>query len=306
MSKEIVCCICDKPVGPPYHIMGKRAYCAKHYATVNYRNQSAWRAGLIELIGLALFGGAMLFLSSAVGEIGQTGRLVLGIILSVIPSALWLSYFYANDRYEPEPKNFVVLVFFTALALYELVGRRLIEEWFRVPEWASYSSEASLAAHMLIIGMVFQGIQYVAIRTIYTSQEFDERMDGIVYGTVAGLGLATILNLRYVIGNEGVAIGPGVVTTITNALAQASFGGLLGYVMAQAKFEHKPTLWVPLGFAVVAMLNGLFVWLMREVSIVGLNVVFFRTFVLGFALAAACFLLLQVMMRRATRKLMSE
>ena len=301
MSNEIVCCICDKPVSPPYHILGKRAYCAAHYATVNRHRDGAWRAGLIELIVLALFSGALLFLSNAMGEISQTGRLVLGIILSVVPSALWLSYFYANDRLEPEPKKFVMLVFFVALVLYELLGRRIVEEWFRVSEWASYTSWVSLLAHMLIIGMVFQAIQYIAIRTLYSSREFDERMDGIVYGTVAGLGLATILNLRYVIGNDGVAIGPGVVTTVTNALAQASFGGLLGYVMSKAKFEHKPTLWVPFGFAIVALLNGLFVWLMREVSIVGLDVLFFRTFVLGLALAVVAFLLLQVLMRRAMK-----
>ena len=40
---------------------------------------------------------------------------------------------------------------------------------------------------------------------------------------------------------------------------------------------------------------------MREVSIVGLDVLFFRTFVLGLALAVVAFLLLQVLMRRAMK-----
>jgi protease PrsW len=36
-------------------------------------------------------------------------------------------------------------------------------------------------------------------------------MDGIVYGTVAGLGVATLLNLRYVLDNDGVALTQGVI-----------------------------------------------------------------------------------------------
>ena len=46
----------------------------------------------------------------------------------------------------------------------------------------------------------------------------------------------------------------------------ASFSGLMGYFMAQAKFEHKPAWWVPLGLVVAAVLNGLFSWLISEAS----------------------------------------
>ena len=49
---------------------------------------------------------------------------------------------------------------------------------------------------------------------VYATPEFDERMDGIVYGTVAGLGVATLLNLRYMIDNDGVALAPGVIQVV--------------------------------------------------------------------------------------------
>ena len=74
-------------------------------------------------------------------------------------------------------------------------------------------------------------------------------MDGIVYGTVAGLGVATTLNLYYIIDNEGVALAPGVIQDVTTALAQAPSGGLMGYFMAQAKFERRLGLVGPPGLS---------------------------------------------------------
>jgi len=136
---------------------------------------------------------------------------------------------------------------------------------------------------------------------VWRRPEFDERMDGIVYGTVAGLGVAKLLNLHYVIDNDGVALGPGVIHVVTTALAQASFGGLLGYFMAQAKFEHRPVWWVPLGFVIAAVLNGVFTWLMSEISASGLSVQPLRSLALGLVVALAVFGLLLALMRRATQ-----
>jgi RsiW-degrading membrane proteinase PrsW (M82 family) len=142
---------------------------------------------------------------------------------------------------------------------------------------------------------------YIAVRVmVYATAEFDERMDGIVYGTVAGLGVATMLNLRFVLLNGGVAIGPGVVQIVTTALAQASFSGLLGYWMAEARFVHRPLWWVPLGFAVTSLLNGLFSWLIGEVSAAGMSVEPWRSLVLGLGMALAAFFALIGLMRRST------
>jgi RsiW-degrading membrane proteinase PrsW (M82 family) len=99
----------------------------------------------------------------------------------------------------------------------------------------------------LINGFILQACMYIAVRLVYGSSEFDERMDGIVYGTVAGLGVATLLNLHYIVDNEGVALAPGVINVVTTALAQASFGGLMGWFMAEPS-SPTPVWFVPLGF----------------------------------------------------------
>lgn len=299
-TEQRYCCITGEPVYPPYNILGGRVYSDHAFAMVNKPHPGFWRAVIVQLVGMAIFAAVVALLASLITEPTPTVRVLLGLFLAIVPTVLWMGYFYRQDRLEPEPKHRLGLVFMTALLLTDVIARRLIYDWFRVQEWAAYNIATSLAASILITSVTYTAITYIAVRMVYATDEFDERMDGVVYGSIAGLGIATMLNLRYIIENQGVELAPGVVQTVTTALAMASFGGLLGWFMAEAKFTHKPTWWVPVGFIVTAVLNGIFSWLIGEVAASGLTVEPWRSLALGFVVALATFLVLAVLMRRAT------
>jgi RsiW-degrading membrane proteinase PrsW (M82 family) len=300
-DRQLTCCICGEALRPPYNILGQRAYCEHHFAIVNKSHPGFWRAGLIQIISMGLLSALLAYLAGFVGPLEGPALQVAGLALALVPSAIWLIFFYRQDRLEPEPKHRVAAVFLLALLLTDVLGRRIIDDWFQVRVWASGDTATSLAASILIVGVTWQAITYAAVRLlVYDTSEFDERMDGIVYGTVAGLGVATLLNLRYVLDNGGVALGPGVINVVTTALAQASFAGLLGYFMAEAKFTHRPVWWVPTGFALAAALNGLFSWLISEVSAAGLSVDYWRSLALGLVVAVCAFFTLVALMRRST------
>ena len=301
MSEQQVCCICNEPVEPPYNILGGRAYCARHFQAVNKPHIGFWRAGVIQLAGMAIFSLVVAALAGTLGPLDKTSLLILGLFLAIVPTALWLFYFYRQDRLEPEPKTKIALVFVVALVLTDFIALRLINNWYQVGVWASANTWTSLLASILIKGFTLQAVMYIAVRFVYATSEFDERMDGIVYGTVAGLGVATLLNLHYIIDNEGVALAPGVITVVTTALAQASFGGLMGWFMAEAKFTHRPIWFVPLGFTLAAILNGLFSWLIGEVSAAGLGVQPIRSLIFGLLVALATFGVLVWLMNRSTQ-----
>lgn len=306
MSDTLPCCVCGDPVSPPYNVIGRRVYCDRHYAALNRPNPGVWRAGLLQIVGMGVFSAVIYWLASRYNQITGTPLIIVGILLAVVPSALWLLYFYRQDRLEPEPKTQIALVFLVALLLTEALGRRVINDWFHVSDWAMSSSLVSLLGSVLIVGFTLQAITYVAVRAVYATPEFDERMDGIVYGTTAGLGVATMLNLHYILDNGGAALAAAVITASTTALAQASFAGLMGYFLAQAKFERKPLWWVPLGFSIAAVFNGLFSWLINEVSVTGMNVQLWRSLVLGLIVALAVFLLLVALMRQTTNVTLSR
>lgn len=300
-NRTVECCVCHEPLTPPYSTLGGRAYCARHFAAVNKPHPGFWRATVIQIVGVALLAGLIALGANFIPPLTGAAQLVAGVLLAIIPSALWLVFFYQQDRLEPEPKTRVAAVFLLAALLTDVLARRMVGDWFRLSTWAPYADLTSLLSSILIVGATYQAIVYLAVRLlVYDSEEFDERMDGIVYGTVAGLGVAAVANLYYVISNEGVALGPGVVNTVTTALAAASFGGLQGWFMAEAKFAHRPAWWVPAGFALATLLNGLFSWLIGEVSATGLSVNPWRSLLLGLAVALGAFLILAALMRRTT------
>jgi RsiW-degrading membrane proteinase PrsW (M82 family) len=300
MEQTFHCCICDKPVSPPYNLMGGRVYCDRHFANVNKPHMGYWRAGVLQIVLMGVFSAIVAVLADNLGELDSGALIVAGVILAIIPTALWLIYFYREDQLEPEPKTKVAAVFLLALVLTDVIALRLLDSLFRLRDWTGINWYTSLLASILVTGFIFEAIKYYAVRlVVYATDEFDERMDGIVYGTIAGLGIATLLNLHYILDNGGVSLGPGVIHVVTTGLAQASLGGIVGYFMAQAKFEHKPVWYVPLGVSLAALGDGLFTWLISEVSAIGLTVDPWRSLALALIVAIAIFLVLVALMNRA-------
>lgn len=300
MSATEACCICGVPV-PPGHIVGGRAYCDRHYAALNKPHAGVWQAGIAQIVGMALLSLVVAALASRLGPLDPPARIAIGLLLALLPSLLWIAYFYRQDRLEPEPKTRIAAVFLLAALLTEALGRHLIGDWLGAADWASGSVGSALLAAILLDGFVLQATVYVAVRAlVYSTPEFDERMDGIVYGTVAALGAAAVLNLHYILDEGGVQPGPGVIGTATTALALAASGGLIGYCMAEAKFRHRPLWWVPLGVVLTAILSGMVRWLLGEISVAGLTVQPWRSLALGLAVALVAFGALVALMGRST------
>ncbi|MCS6844290.1 MAG: PrsW family glutamic-type intramembrane protease [Caldilineales bacterium] len=222
-----------------------------------------WTSSLLLVLGLV--GLTALFYFLAVEFPAQlTGLLLVaaGLVLALVPALLWLAFFYLQDRFEPEPKHHVLGVFVLGGLLAAAVGQPVVRELFRVQDWMTQAWWVNLLASVLIVGFVQEFLKLAAVRfSIYHSSEFDERVDGVIYGVAAGLGYATVLNFGYVLDHGGVDLGVGSMVVVVNALAHASFAGITGYFLGQAKFETTPAYWLPLGLTIAAALNGLFFFL---------------------------------------------
>ncbi|MGQ9767944.1 MAG: PrsW family intramembrane metalloprotease [Anaerolineae bacterium] len=201
-----ICCVCDAPIEGPAKIVGSRAFCEKHYDRIGRNRLGLWTATLGLVGGLVLFVLAIQALAPAVGAgLGGVALLIASIVLALVPAIVWLGVFYLQDRLEPEPKGYLLGVFFLAALLAGAVGQPLINSVFRVNRWAGDSLALKVIAGIFIVGIIQEFLKYAAVRySIFNSQEFDERVDGIIYGAAAGLGYATMLNIAYVIGNGGV------------------------------------------------------------------------------------------------------
>jgi len=227
------------------------------------KRKSIWASNLITLVLLGIFLLICFGIEFLVKPtFSQGGLLFTGVILSLVPALLWLTFFYRQDRLEPEPKGMVVEVFILGGLLAAAIGIPLVDNVFHVSTWLFSGFWVNLLGAILVIGFSQEFLKYAAVRfSIYPSSEFDERTDGIIYATAAGLGFATVLNINFVVSSGGVNLGMGAVRIVLTALAQASFAGITGYFLAKDKLDHKPAWWVPVGISLAAVLNGLFNYL---------------------------------------------
>ena len=227
-----------------------------------HERKHVWRNEFLLIISLIVFVGVVYALDAVFKPVfTATGLLLIGIFLALVPAAIWLIFFYLQDRAEPEPKGYVLGVFLLGAILAAAVGVPLIENVFRISHWIHTSTLATILGGILVVGFTQEFLKYAAVRySIYHSDEFDEPTDGVIYATAAGLGYASVLNIQFVVSNGGVDLGTGVITMAVVALAQASFSGITGYFLGRAKFESEQIWWMPLGITLAAVFNGLFNW----------------------------------------------
>jgi protease PrsW len=259
------CRICGDPV---HNAATGRALhaCRAHHEQAAKENRAA------ALPVWIFIGAEVIFVAIVAAIIGVTnpafsgfGLVVAGIALALVSAALWLVAFYRMDRLEPEPKQLVFGVFILGAILAAAVAEPLARNFFRVQDWLYDTQWTALLGSILVVGFMQEFLKYCAIRyTVFDLAEFDERIDGIIYGAAVGLGFATMLNIIYVVGNNGVDLGRGAIQVGVTSLAHASFSAVVGYCLARAKFERMGPLWIPAGLTLAALLNGVVSYLLHQ------------------------------------------
>jgi RsiW-degrading membrane proteinase PrsW (M82 family) len=262
------CVCCHRPIQGRVRTVGGRPYCAEHYARATLGSRGAWPAQVAMLAGLVALGLFMFAFGSHISDTLNDRWLVLvGLILATVPTLLWLGVFRELDRLEPEPHQYLLSVTILAALLTGTVAEPLRRNVFALHTWQPEAWYWSIPVNAMIQGVIQATVVYVTVRyTVFLSDEFDERADGIIYGTAAGLGSAMLLNVHYVLDHPGLQLDVGTARIIVAALVLASLGGLVGYGLGQVKFErHSP--WFAAQFVVIAaLLNGTFDWLVTEFS----------------------------------------
>jgi len=131
-----ICCVCHRPLGDEARVLGGRLYCPEHYARVTTERKSVWTSGVIEIVAVIAFG-ALMGLVAWLAKPRLTGAALVGVgvLLSLIPAAIWMVFFYRQDRLEPEPKSYVIGVFVLGMLLCNAVAIPVINGLFQVNHW---------------------------------------------------------------------------------------------------------------------------------------------------------------------------
>lgn len=192
--------------------------------------------------------------------------LVWSILAAVIPTAVYVMILWWLDRYEKEPRRLLWSAFVwgaVPAVILSLVGESILQ----VPLGDLSASGAELVSSSLLAPLVEELTKGLAVLLIFLlfRNEFDNVLDGIIYGATIGFGFAMTENVFYFMdsfgesGVEGltmVILMRSVVFGLNHALFTSVFGAALGYTR---QTKSGCTRWVApfLGLAGAMILHGI-------------------------------------------------
>ncbi len=262
---ENPCCICGKN---GEKLIGKRWFCAEHYERATYERRGSWRSLLALVVVLIVFVVAVYALDAVIKPVFTGTTLVLvGIVLALVPAAIWLAFFYQQDRLEPVAGHFTSWVCSPgsaagrgggcASAGQGLPGGQLVV--YEHPH--DHPGQHPGGGFHPGIFKVRREVQCFITQASSTSPPMASSMP-----PPPVLAMPLLLIFQFVLANGGVDLGSGVIAMAIVALAQASFAGITGYFLGRANSRPIPIWWMPAGVTLAAVADGLFNWLRGRIT----------------------------------------
>ncbi len=176
-------------------------------------------------------------------------------VSALVPSLLLMAYFHQRDAF-PEPQGVLwttfglgVLITVPVSAVAMALDR--VAESFADPYAYGFASAFLGAA-------IPEELFKLLVLWFYAARhfEFDEPMDGIVYGVAASLGFASLENVLYVAGG-GVPVA--ILRALSAVPGHAFLGAIMGFYVGQARFDPaRRRAHVGRAIAVPIVLHGLY------------------------------------------------
>ncbi len=163
------------------------------------------------------------------------------IFFAYAPALALLWYFYHKDRLEPEPLRYVAVTFIYG-AIMSIGIAMFVESAATMVIPRTFLTVSILAA------LVEEPAKALAIKIPYDARQMDGVMDGVVYGTAAGLGFAATENLLY---GLGFGLEVTLVRVLLTPIAHATWTSIVG-VGFGLKSEGKANSILP--FMILAMI----------------------------------------------------
>lgn len=178
-------------------------------------------------------------------------------MLGVLPVLVVMAYLDRLDAKRPEPRS--------ALRRVALAGAiscipASILELVMMKFLPSGGVAGALVEAFVVAALVEESAKALCVRWfVWSRPEFDERMDGITYGTRAGLGFALVENVLYLLGAKSFVgfVAMFVARAVLAVPGHAIYGGIMGYYAARRRFDRTgPGL--AGGLALAILLHGLY------------------------------------------------
>jgi RsiW-degrading membrane proteinase PrsW (M82 family) len=187
----------------------------------------------------------------------------MSLLAGLLPMLLYVGALYWADRYEKEPKRMLAAAFLWG-AIPALLVAIAVRLFFRLPVDLLGPEAIEAVRAGLVAPLVEEALKGVAVIFIAVRYrlEFDNVLDGIIYGAMVGFGFAMTGNtlsylgaflLRGFGGLSSTIFVEGVLYGLNHALYSALFGAGLGYArLARQRWQRWS---IPLATFVLAVVS---------------------------------------------------
>lgn len=174
----------------------------------------------------------------------DAGLLLPALALAILPSLMYLAVLNAVDRYEKEPWT----------VLLACVGfGALVAPVVSVGVLAALGRPATLAPQFALgpgsgdalVGVVEETVKAACLFALvrFVRDEFDDVLDGVIYGAAIGAGFAGAESFVYAVGGTGTLDAASIGALLVAGLDHAFYGMIFGAVAGYAAGRHDGSSW---------------------------------------------------------------
>ncbi len=153
------------------------------------------------------------------------------LLLTILPSFAIICFFVFSDRFK-EPSTQIIKVFIYGIII--TIPAFYINTYLDIFYEKNTNLNEALKGSFFSAGPVEEGLKLMVLYfLVYKMKDFNEPIDGIVYGVTSSLGFATLENIYYVylladyFNTSSVELA--IIRSFSAVPAHAAFGIIMGY-----------------------------------------------------------------------------
>ena len=163
------------------------------------------------------------------------------LLATILPSIILVTYFVNSDKFK-EPTFQIIKIFFLGILI--TIPAFFLNTYFGNFLETNTNISEDLIGSFLTAAPIEEGLKFsVLFYFVYKMKDFNEPIDGIVYGVCVSLGFATLENIYYVyVLPEFFATTPlslALLRAFSAVPAHAAFGAIMGYFFMKYSFISK-------------------------------------------------------------------
>ena len=181
------------------------------------------------------------------------------LLVTILPSILIILFFVYSDKFR-EPRGEIFKVFIYGILI--TIPAYFLNSYLDAFWYNNFKVSEELIGSFLTAAPVEEGLKLsILYFFVYKMKDFNEPIDGIVYGVTASLGFATLENFYYVYlladYFQTSSMSLAIVRSFSAIPAHAVFGVFMGYFFMKYVFEKKGNNLL-FAFAIPFVLHGFY------------------------------------------------